>query len=168
MSQSAPTLARAALDELLDVSPQVDAVVLVRRGGDLLAAAPGSAEPTARTFGEIATQLLAAADAARLELGREPVTQVEVGTRDGHVFVVADADHVVAAVTDADPTVGLVFYDLKTALRSMREADGAAPGTISSNGMVVPVTSNGASEDDAAEDDDEAGRKKGWKRGKKS
>ena len=44
----------------------------------------------------------------------------------------ADARWVVAAVTDADPTVGLVFYDLKHCLRSVDESApqpaGADPG----------------------------------------
>jgi hypothetical protein len=37
------------------------------------------------------------------------------------VFVVADGDTRVAATTGPEPTAGLVFYDLKSALRSIRE-----------------------------------------------
>jgi hypothetical protein len=33
------------------------------------------------------------------------------------VFVVRDRGHFVAAITGREPTVGLVFYDLKTCLR---------------------------------------------------
>jgi hypothetical protein len=45
------------------------------------------------------------------------VTQLEVSTHDGSVFVVRDGARRIAATTGRDPTVGLVFYDLKSALR---------------------------------------------------
>jgi hypothetical protein len=35
------------------------------------------------------------------------------------VFVVRDGDRLIAATTTPEPTVGLVFYDLKTCLRSI-------------------------------------------------
>ena len=37
----------------------------------------------------------------------------------GSVFVVVDGDRLAVATTGADPTVGLVFYDLKTLLRQL-------------------------------------------------
>ena len=48
---------------------------------------------------------------------RERLVQLQVAFSDGCVFVVRDEERVVAAVTAPDPTVGLVFYDLKTCLR---------------------------------------------------
>jgi hypothetical protein len=39
----------------------------------------------------------------------------------GSVFVVRDGDRLIAATTTPEPTVGLVFYDLKTCLRSIDE-----------------------------------------------
>ncbi len=118
-----PSAAGRALEELLEVSPQVDAaVVLERDGGRLLASAPASSDRVADRLATTCVKIIDAAEQARRELGREPVSQVEVATPDGHVFVVADGSWIVAAVTDADPTVGLVFYDLKTALRTVREA----------------------------------------------
>jgi hypothetical protein len=85
---------------------------------------------------------------------------VEVSTPDGNVFVVADSDHLVAAVTDADPTVGLVFYDLKTALRAVREATART-----SNGTLVTAVSSGAEGDD---EEAPAGKNGGKWRKKKS
>lgn len=132
MEASVSTAAGSALEELLEVSPQVDAAVIVERdGGRLVASAPSTSDRMAERLGATCVRILDAAEQARRELGREPVVQVEVATPDGHVFVVADATWIVAAVTDADPTVGLVFYDLKTALRTVREAK---PGDAPRNG----------------------------------
>ena len=58
-------------------------------------------------------------------------TQVEVAFHEGCVFVVADGERMVAAVTGRDPTAGLVLYDLKTCLRlsgEQRPAKKAASG----------------------------------------
>ena len=44
------------------------------------------------------------------------------------MFVVREGDRVIAATTGPAPTVGLVFYDLKTCLRTVAVAgDGEAP-----------------------------------------
>jgi outer membrane biosynthesis protein TonB len=53
--------------------------------------------------------------------------QLEAALGDGHVFVVPEADRVIAAATRPEPTVGLVFYDLKSALRSSAAADEPEP-----------------------------------------
>jgi len=55
---------------------------------------------------------------ARLPAGHYHRTNMAIGP-DGSVFVVIEGDRAVAAVTRAEPTVGLVFYDLKTCLRSV-------------------------------------------------
>ena len=46
------------------------------------------------------------------------VSQIEAATPDGSVFVVREGDAFIAATTHSEPTVALVFYDLKTALRA--------------------------------------------------
>jgi len=128
-----------ALQELLEVSPQVEAAVIAERGGTPIASSvPGTGSGAGR-LGQVASRILTQAEKSRGELGREPVTQCEIATGDGNVFVVADADHLVAAVTGNEPTVGLVFYDLKTALRSVREArqvttDASSNGAAATNG----------------------------------
>ena len=174
MADPVPTAASGALDELLEVSPQVDAAVILERdGGRLIASAPASGSRMADRFGATCIRMLDAAEQARAELGREPVAQVEVATPDGHVFVVADARWLVAAVTDADPTVGLVFYDLKTALRSVREAGASrngSNGAVPTPALVTPsATSDGDDAGDAPSDGE--GGKPGanrWRRKKPS
>lgn len=163
MSASAPSAATSALAELLEVSPQVDAAVILERdGGRLLASAPAASARMADRLGATCVNILEAAEQARTELGREPVAQVEVATPDGHVFVVADARWIVAAVTDADPTVGLVFYDLKTALRTVREGaadassvNGSAPSVVTDTIVVEASTEVTASGDDETSGSDE-------------
>ncbi len=45
--------------------------------------------------------------------------QLEVALQAGSVFVVRDGDRLIAATTPPEPTVGLVFYDLKSCLRDL-------------------------------------------------
>jgi hypothetical protein len=52
------------------------------------------------------------------------VTQLEAATSQGSVFVVRDGARRIAATTGPQPTVGLVFYDLKSCLRGL---DAEAP-----------------------------------------
>jgi predicted regulator of Ras-like GTPase activity (Roadblock/LC7/MglB family) len=157
MTDSVPQAATGALAELLEVSPQVDAAVILERdGGSVVASAPDAPSGMATRLAATCVRILDAAEQARRELGREPVSQVEVGTPDGHVFAVGDASWIVAAVTDSDPTVGLVFYDLKTALRAVRDAAASTGSPASGNGVAptVVVTSTGDdSESDAASDE---------------
>ena len=136
MDANVTSTARDALQDLLDVSPQVEAALIMTRGGDLLADSLEGKASVAERLARVGTRLVEDAERARTELGREPVTQLEVATGDGHVFLVGDAERVVLAVTGTEPTVGLVFYDMKTALRAVREsATGARNGRGgSSNG----------------------------------
>ena len=62
------------------------------------------------------------------EIGSPPLQQLEAATLDGSVFVVRDEARLIAAITGPEPTVGLVFYDLKTALRqSVSAAEASKP-----------------------------------------
>jgi len=58
---------------------------------------------------------------------RPGVQQLEAATLAGSVFVVRDGERMIAATTTPEPTVGLVFYDLKTCLRSIEEPKAPAP-----------------------------------------
>ena len=62
-----------------------------------------------------------AADRARRDLGRPQLSQLEVATGEGSVFAVRDEEFLIVASTPPEPTVGLIFYDLKTCLRNLRE-----------------------------------------------
>jgi hypothetical protein len=105
-----------ALDHLTEISTQVEAAVVLDREGTVLGATVDD-ERAGRIAGA-ALELLRAAGEGR---GQELV-QLDVALGDASVFVVRDADRVIAATTSGDPTVGLVFYDLKSCLRSFGEA----------------------------------------------
>ena len=105
--------AAQALADLTEISTQIQAAALFRADGSLEAAtvADGS------RLVESAQALLAAADGVRAE----PLVQLEVATAGGSVFVVREGERLVAALTGPEPTVGLVFYDLKSCLRASAE-----------------------------------------------
>ncbi|HKI91651.1 MAG TPA: hypothetical protein VJ986_05080 [Gaiellaceae bacterium] len=106
--------AAQALADLTEISSQIEAAVLFDEKGTVDGSTLGS-EGAAQGLVEEAKRLLEAAASFRGE-GAE-VTQIEASTSEGSVFVVADGPHRIAATTAANPTVGLVFYDLKSCLR---------------------------------------------------
>ena len=67
---------------------------------------------------QAASELLSTAEG--LKSGNSVLTQLEVATREGSVFVVRDGPTSIVATTGGNPTVGLVLYDLKSALRSIK------------------------------------------------
>jgi predicted regulator of Ras-like GTPase activity (Roadblock/LC7/MglB family) len=106
--------AAQALADLTEISSQIEAAVLFDAAG----AVEGSTladEEKAQRLAEAASRLLERAEAVRSE--DVAVTQVEAALAEGCVFVVRDGDRRIAATTVANPTVGLVFYDLKSCLR---------------------------------------------------
>ena len=107
-----------ALADLKQISVQIEAAVIADHGGVVLACSPDDG-PTGELLGRLAREIWEAADASRRDLGRDALTQVELSTAQGSVFVVRDEQHVLLATTAPDPTVGLVFYDLKSALHSL-------------------------------------------------
>jgi predicted regulator of Ras-like GTPase activity (Roadblock/LC7/MglB family) len=115
--------AAQALADLTEISAQIDGAVLADASGSLVAstfAQEGRGEELARA----AADLLAAASESRAE-GQELV-QIQAATPRGSVFVVRDENRVVAALTGSRPTVGLVFYDLKTCLRMVAREEAAS------------------------------------------
>ena len=110
--------AAQALADLTEISSQIESAVIASRKGTVLASTFGEAAKGKEVAG-LALELLAAAEEARGE--GEPLVQLEAATRQGSVFVVRDERNVAAAVTTRKPTVGLVFYDLKTCLRLLQE-----------------------------------------------
>ncbi len=111
-----------AIAELKELSTQIEAVVLASRDGHVTASSlhAGAADQVAGSAGS----LLGGADEVRRDMGRESLTQVQAVTPDGSVFVVVDGERLAIATTGNDPTVGLVFYDLKTLLRQTAPEDG--------------------------------------------
>ena len=105
-----------ALADLTEISAQIDGAVLADASGALVASTFAQ-EERGKELARAAVELLAAASEARAD-GQELV-QVQAATPRGSMFVVRDENHVVAALTGSRPTVGLVFYDLKTCLRML-------------------------------------------------
>lgn len=113
--------ATAAIAELRELSTQIEAVVVASREGGVVASSVR--EQTAGRIAAAAQALADGADQVRRDLGREALAQLQAATPEGSVFVVMDDHHMAVATTGSDPTVGLVFYDLKTLLRQIAEAD---------------------------------------------
>jgi predicted regulator of Ras-like GTPase activity (Roadblock/LC7/MglB family) len=106
--------AAQALADLTEISSQIEAAALFGENGDVTASTFADAE-RAQAFVRSARELLDAA--AGLRSSAAP-NQVEVATAEGSVFVVRDDGLLIAATTTPEPTVGLVFYDLKSCLRA--------------------------------------------------
>jgi predicted regulator of Ras-like GTPase activity (Roadblock/LC7/MglB family) len=105
-----------ALADLTEISSQITAAVVFDDKGRVV----GSTLADGADFAQAAADLLAAAEDVRT--GDAPLTQLEVATGDGSVFVVREGKTTIAATTGPAPTVGLVFYDLKSALRNAKPA----------------------------------------------
>ncbi len=116
--------ATAAIAELRELSTQIETVVVIAREGSLVASSVQ--EEAANRIAAAARDLAEGADQVRRDLGREALAQLQAATPEGSVFLVVDDHRTAVATTGADPTVGLVFYDLKTLLRQIAEGDGKA------------------------------------------
>src|SRR6266480_403378 len=104
-----------ALKQLIEESSQIEAACLFDANGATLASTLPDEARTAR-FVEAARALLAEAETVPQDVDAGPLAQLEAATVEGSVFVVRDAERAVAAVTKPEPTVGLVFFDLKSCL----------------------------------------------------
>jgi predicted regulator of Ras-like GTPase activity (Roadblock/LC7/MglB family) len=118
--------AAQALADLTEISSQVVQVAIVESDGRVLATTIGDEARAERFVGGVA-KLLDEADTVRQARGLPGLSQLEAATRDGSIFVVRRGERLVAASTRPDPTVGLVFYDLKHCLRSIESGEAAAP-----------------------------------------
>jgi predicted regulator of Ras-like GTPase activity (Roadblock/LC7/MglB family) len=114
-----PMDTQQALADLTEISSQIQAAVVFDDKGKVAGSTLGD-ESRAGALALAAVNLLTAAEEIRT--GESPLTQLEVATGEGSVFVVREGKTAIAATTSANPTVGLVFYDLKSALRSVKPA----------------------------------------------
>jgi predicted regulator of Ras-like GTPase activity (Roadblock/LC7/MglB family) len=113
--------AAQALADLTEISSQIEAAVLADTDGAVVASTFGEDEKGA-AFAATAAELVRTAEDSD-ELSSKELVQVQAASPQGCVFVVRDERHLVAAVTGAQPTVGLVFYDLKTCLRLLEREE---------------------------------------------
>ena len=109
------TKAKTALAELTEISSQIEAAVLVDSKGAV----------TASTLPDERAASLASSARAVLESAQQirdgEVTQLEVASGEGSLFVVREGDRLIAATAGPEPTAGLVFYDLRSTLRKATE-----------------------------------------------
>jgi predicted regulator of Ras-like GTPase activity (Roadblock/LC7/MglB family) len=107
-----------ALADLTEISTQVEAAVVFDREGTVLGSTAD--DERAGRLASAGVELLRAAENLRSDRTKDLV-QLDVALADGSVFVVSDHDRLIAATTGPEPTVGLVFYDLKSCLRGLAE-----------------------------------------------
>jgi hypothetical protein len=110
--------AAQALADLTEISSQIQAAVLFDESGAVQGSTLGD-EEAAKVLAAAAARLLDGVDG--LAGDSAAVTQLEAATGEGSVFVVRDGARRIAATTGPAPTVGLVFYDLKSCLRGAAE-----------------------------------------------
>ena len=108
--------ATQALRELMELSSQITAAVVLAADGTVLAGAPADSEaPTMLA----ATTLELVSTAADLGADGRDVTRVEVELEDGAIFVVREGGRTIGALTGPKPTSGLVVYDLRTCVEAI-------------------------------------------------
>jgi len=112
----------SALADLSEISSQIEAAVVFDSDGGVLGSTVAD-EARSQRLARGALDLIAAAGTS----SGSNLTQIEASLREGSVFVVAGEKRGIAAATTPEPTSGLVFYDLRTCLRSLEDAAEAAP-----------------------------------------
>jgi predicted regulator of Ras-like GTPase activity (Roadblock/LC7/MglB family) len=141
-----PVPPAAALADLTEISTQIETAVVFDREGTVLESNVDD-ERAGRIAGT-ALELLKAAEEARPQ-GAEPLAQLDVALREGSVFVVTHEDRLIAATTAPEPTVGLVFYDLKSCLRGLAEESKPKPRKRAAPAKRTTRTRTRAKKDDA-------------------
>jgi predicted regulator of Ras-like GTPase activity (Roadblock/LC7/MglB family) len=108
-----------ALAELKQISAQVQDAVIFDESGALVASTLG--EERAPVMARAAHRLLESA-AGAVDRG-DQIVQLEAALPEGSVVIAREGATAVAATTVPDPTVGLIFYDLRTCLRALNEEE---------------------------------------------
>jgi len=115
--------AKEAIQDLLEMSPSIRHAVLVRGESEVLASTFANNQSESAMV-QMARRMLAEGRLAAKEMDRPQLNQIFVEARSGCVFIVAgEKDTWLAASTGTDPTVGLVLYDVNTALRTALEGE---------------------------------------------
>jgi predicted regulator of Ras-like GTPase activity (Roadblock/LC7/MglB family) len=137
--------AAAALERLREISSQVRAAVIFERGGKIVGSTLGDEERAKR----VAAEAEALLDDAEKGRSAADFAQLEVALRDGSVFVVRDGKRLIVATTAPEPTVGLVFYDLKSTLRELEAKPKPAPKKRAPAQRKAPARTTRAKKPDA-------------------
>ncbi len=108
--------AAAALADLVEISPQIEAAAVVGHDGELEGSV-GVPDARASVLARAVRELLEGA-AFRSDQGR--VTQLHAALAGGDLFAVTGAgERAIVAVAKERATPGLVFYDLKRCLAAV-------------------------------------------------
>jgi predicted regulator of Ras-like GTPase activity (Roadblock/LC7/MglB family) len=96
---------------------------VLARGDEVLASTLPTSEAEKAMVSE-ARNIINEASASSEEMGKPALTQLFIEARSGCLFMaMGEKDTWLAAVTGTDPTVGLVLYDVNTALRTALEGE---------------------------------------------
>lgn len=107
------------------MSSSVRHAILARGDSEVLASTLASEDAEASMLNQTRA-MIAAAIVSVDEMGRTSLTQIYVEAKSGCVFIaLGEKDTWLAATTGTDPTVGLVLYDVNTALRTALEGESA-------------------------------------------
>ena len=108
-----------ALSDLAEISSLIRAAAIAGPDGNAIGATGGG-----DGLADVGRDLLD--EVQRVRVGAPP-TQLEVATHEGSVFVLRDGERTIVATTGPEPTVGLVFYDLKSCLKAIDETPKPKP-----------------------------------------
>lgn len=107
--------AEAALAFLTEMSPDLRGAAVLGPQGEVLAATGEEQE----RWGEDATTLLAAADAAE----ETAVEQVHIATEQGEVFAIRHQGLTAVAVTERFALASLLLFDMRSMLRQLAKGE---------------------------------------------
>lgn len=105
----------AAFSDLLEISSQVESAIVL--DGEKVVASSLSQAQRSHELAEAVRRVVQSA-----ERTRAGVKQIEVVLQEGHLFVVCEGGHLIAAVTGPGPPSGLVFYDLRACVSGLAAA----------------------------------------------
>lgn len=111
----------AALNKLMNESPEIQASALVSLDGFTMASALPEGMQEDRV-GAMSAAILGLGERAAAELGRGALSQVFIEGDGGYVMLMAAGDRaVLTCLADVDAKLGLVFYDMRTAADSIAQ-----------------------------------------------
>jgi hypothetical protein len=115
MADAKPLTPESAAQKAIELARDARVAVVLDGQGDL-AGSSESDEESSRRLGELARELVSAADAAA---GGDPPEQVEVQVDRGAVYLVRRPHWTLAAVTRRQALSSLMFYDLRAVLSEL-------------------------------------------------
>lgn len=111
----------AALNDLMDESPDVEAAALVSLDGFTMASALPDGMHEDRV-GAMSAAILGLGERAAAELGRGQLSQVFIEGDGGYVMLIAAGDRaVLTCLADIEAKLGLVLYDMRNAADRIAE-----------------------------------------------